>query len=50
MDYEILRQGNEKWNKCKLLGSFLDAEKHTNRRKMIAIDDLKTLKNIMERK
>ena len=32
-DYEITRQGNEKWKKCKLLGSLLNTENDINRRK-----------------
>ena len=31
-DYEITRQGNEKWKKCKLLGSLLNTENNINRR------------------
>ena len=50
-DYEIIRQGNEKWKKCKLLGSLLDTEKDINRRKILAIDAFKTLnKKIYSRK
>ena len=37
-DYKIIRQGNEKWKKCKLLGNLLDTEKNINRRKILAID------------
>ena len=42
-EYEIIRQGNEKWKKCKLLGSLLDTEKDINRRTILAIDAFKTL-------
>ena len=50
-EYEIIRQGNEKWKKCKLLGSLLDTEKDINRRKILAIDAFKTLnKNFDSRK
>ena len=50
-EYEIIRQVNEKWKKCKLLGSLLDTEKDINRRKIIAIDAFKTLnKNVDSRK
>ena len=40
-EYEIIRQGNERWKKCKLLGSLLDTEK--NRTNILAIDAFKTL-------
>ena len=46
-EYEIIRQGNEKWKKCKLLGSLLDTEKDINRRIFLAIDAFKTLNNIL---
>ena len=46
-EYEIIRQGNEKWKKCKLLGSLLDTEKDINRRKILAIDAFKTLNKIV---
>ena len=45
-DYEIIRHGNEKCKKCKLLGSLLDPEKDINRRNCFAIDAFKTLNNI----
>ena len=47
-EYEIIRQGNEKWKKCKLLGSLLDTEKDINRRKSLAIDAFKTLNKIFD--
>ena len=47
-EYAIIRQGNEKWKKCKLLGSLLDTEKDINRRKILAIDAFKTLHNIFD--
>ena len=47
-DYEIIRKGNEKWKKCKLLGSLLDTEKDINRRKILAMDAFKTLNNIFD--
>ena len=47
-DYEIIRQGNEKWKNCKLLGSLLDTEKDINRRKILAIDAFKTLNQIFD--
>ena len=34
-EYEIIRKGNEKWKKCKLLGSLLDTEKDIHRRKLL---------------
>ena len=46
-EYEIIRQGNEKWKKCKLLESLLDTEKEINRRKILAIDAFKTLNKIV---
>ena len=50
-DYEIIRQGNEKWKKCKLLGSLQVTEKDINRRQIIAIYAFKTLnKNFDSRK
>ena len=47
-EYEIIRQGNEKWKKCKLLGSLLDTEKDINRRQILAIDAFKTLHQIFD--
>ena len=47
-DYEITREGNEKWKKCKLLGSLLDTEKDINRRTILAIDAFKTLNKILD--
>ena len=47
-EYEIIRQGNEKWKKCKLLGSLLDTQKDINRRKILAIDAFKTLNKIFD--
>ena len=47
-DYELIRQGNEKWKKFKLLGSLLDTEKDINRRKILALDAFKTLNKIFE--
>ena len=44
-EYEIIRQGNDKWKKCKFLGSLLDTEKDINRRKILVIDAFKTLNN-----
>ena len=46
--YEIIRQCNEKWKKCKLLGSLLDTEKDINRRKILPIDAFKTLNTIFD--
>ena len=45
--YEIIRHGNEKWKKCKLLGILLDTENDINRRKIIEIDTFKTLNTII---
>ena len=47
-EYEIIRQGNEKWKKCKLLRSLLDTAKDINRRQILAIDAFKTLNNIFD--
>ena len=47
-EYEIIRQGNEKWKKCKLLGSLLDTEKDIRCRNILAIDAFKTLNNIFD--
>ena len=47
-DYEIIRKGNEKWKKWKLLGSLLDTEKDINRRKILAMDAFKTLNKIFD--
>ena len=47
-EHEIIRQGNEKWKKCKLLESLLDTEKDINRRKILAIDAFKTLNKIFD--
>ena len=45
---EIIRQGNEKWKKSKLLGCLLDTEKDINRRQLCAIDAFKTLNKIVD--
>ena len=37
---------NKDWKKCKLLGSLLDASADITRRKMIALEHMKTFKNI----
>ena len=42
-EFEIIGHGNEKWKKCKLLGSLLDTENDINRRQILAIDAFKTL-------
>ena len=47
-EYEIIRQGNEKWKKCKLLGCLQDTEKDINRRQILAIDAFKTLIKILD--
>ena len=46
-EYEIIRQGKEKWKKCKLLGSLPDMEKDTHRQ-ILAIDAFKTLNTIFD--
>ena len=47
-EYEIIRQGDEKWKKWKLLGSLLDSENDINSRKILAIDAFKTVNNIFD--
>ena len=46
-EYEIIRHGNEKWKKCKLLGSLLDTEKGHKPQQILAIDAFKTLKKLL---
>ena len=48
--YEISRISDNRWKKCKLLGSLLDTEEDIKRRKGLAIDILKTLENIFNSK
>ena len=45
-EYEIIRQGNEKWKKC--TGRLLDTEKGINRRQILAMDAFKTLNTIFD--
>ena len=45
-EYEVSRESNEAWKKCKYLGSLLDTEKDIERRKILALDAMKTLEPI----
>ena len=49
-EYIIKRHGQEKWKKCKYLGSLLDTEHDIKRRKGLAIDTFNNFKHIMESK
>ena len=46
-EHEISRNGEEEWKSCKLLGSLLDTEKDVNRRKILAINAITTLKSLL---
>ena len=49
-EYIIKSNGQEKWKKCKYLGSLLDTEHDIKRRKGLAIDTFNNFKHIMESK
>ena len=49
-EYIIKRDGQEKWKKCKYLGSLLDTEFDFKCRKGLAIDTFNNFKHIMESK
>lgn len=44
-EYEIKRNGNEDWKKCKMLGSLLDTQEDIKRRKGLAINALRIMKH-----
>ena len=48
--YNIKRNGNEEWKKCKYLGTILDSEKDIKRRKGLAIDSFNKLKHVLQSK
>ena len=48
--YSIKRNGDERWKKCKYLGSLLDSESDIKRRKGLAIDSFNKLKQIFKSK
>ena len=43
--YKIL-EGDDRWTACKYLGSLLDTEKDITRRKILALNAMKTMNNI----
>ena len=45
-DYEVKNKGDDRWTACKYLGSLLDTEKDITRRKILALDAMKTMNNI----
>ena len=47
--YTISRTSDNTWKKCKLLGTLLDTTEDIKRRKILAIDAVKTLKHIFKR-
>ena len=47
-EYHITRGGEESWTKCTYLGSNLDAEQDTKRRKSLAISRYNTMTYIIE--
>ena len=42
-EYEISRKSDERWKKCKYLGSLLDTEKDIERRRSLTLDAMRTL-------
>ena len=49
-EYEVVRGGDDKWKKCKYLGSLLETENDINRRKILATNAYNQLKYIFESK
>ena len=49
-EYQIGKGESDDWKKCKYLGSLLDTEKDIKRRKILAIDAYRKLRNIFESK
>ena len=45
-DYEVKNKGDDRWTACKYLGSLLDTEKDITRRKILALNAMKTMNNI----
>ena len=46
--YEISRESNNDWKKCKLVGSLLNSLDDINRRKVLVIDTFKTYENALK--
>ena len=46
--YEISRESNDDWMKCKLVGSLLNTQNDINRRKGLLIDAFRTLENTLK--
>ena len=46
--YEISRESNDDWKKCKLVGSLLNSLDDINRRKVLVIDTFKTYENALK--
>ena len=44
--YTIMRNGDENWKKCKLLGTLLDTEEDIKRRKVLAMNAITSMKDI----
>lgn len=49
-EYEVYREGNTDWHKCKYLGSLLDSGKDITRRKILAQNVYNKLKDVFESK
>ena len=49
-EYKIERKGDDSWKTCKLLGSLLDTPKDIQRRKGLAINALRSMKDIFNSK
>ena len=49
-DYIVTRNGDKEYQKCKYLGSLLDTKLDFKRRKMLAINSMKTFNHIWENK
>ena len=45
-EFTIKRNGEETWKKCKLLGKLLDTEEDVNRRKVLAMNVVNSMKEI----
>ena len=45
-EHTIIRNGDDSWKKCRLLGSLLDTQNDIKRRKSLAITSINKMKNI----
>ena len=47
-EYQIIREGNEDWKKCKYLGGLLDTKSDISRRKGLAINTYNKFQHILD--